>query len=183
MNLPNWLTITRILMIPVFILFFYTGIPYWNFYAALVFVLAFITDILDGQIARRKNHISDFGKLMDPIADKMLVASALIMMCSFDMLSPIAAVIILSREFVVSGFRAFAAANGCVIAAGALGKLKTIFQAIALTLLLLENFLFEDIGVPMADIMLWTAVVLTVVSGIHYIYQGRHLFKKGEAES
>jgi CDP-diacylglycerol--glycerol-3-phosphate 3-phosphatidyltransferase len=177
MKWPNRLTLLRVVMIPFFMVLFYLDIPDWNYYAAALFVLAFITDILDGQIARRKDYVSDFGKLMDPLADKMLVTAALIMLVSKGMFSAVIAIIMISREFIISGIRSFAAAEGVVIAAGNLGKLKTVFQAVAIVAVLLENVLFRDIGVPFDQIMVYASLILTVWSGVDYIVKNRRFFK------
>ncbi|MGI6169839.1 MAG: CDP-diacylglycerol--glycerol-3-phosphate 3-phosphatidyltransferase [Christensenellales bacterium] len=177
MKWPNRLTLLRIIFIPFFILLFYLDIPGWNYYAAALFVIAFITDILDGLIARRHDYISNFGKLMDPLADKMLVTAALIMLVSKGMFSAVIAVVMISREFVISGIRAFAAAEGVVIPAGNLGKLKTVFQAVAIVAVLLENVLFRDIGIPFDQIMVYASLGLTVWSGADYIIKHRKFLK------
>lgn len=132
MNLPNKLTLTRIALVPFFIACFYMSTPYKNLIAAVVFTFAYLTDVFDGQIARKHNLITNFGKLMDPIADKLLTCSAFIMLVSFGMLSPIAAIIVISREFIISGFRLVAAGSGNVIAASWLGKTKTVSQFVAI---------------------------------------------------
>ena len=178
MSTPNKLTLLRIIMIPAFIAVFYIDFAYNLYVAAALFVLAFITDILDGYLARKHNDISNFGKLLDPIADKMLVASALIMLTGRDMISPIVAIIILCREFIISGIRSFAAAKGKVMPAGIWGKLKTVFQCIAITAMLLGNIGFKEIGIPFDTIMVVIATALTVWSGIDYIFANRDLFKK-----
>ncbi|MDO4568438.1 MAG: CDP-diacylglycerol--glycerol-3-phosphate 3-phosphatidyltransferase, partial [Clostridia bacterium] len=138
MNLPNKLTICRILMIPLMIACFYLPrdvVPYWNIIAAVIFILAYLTDILDGYLARKNNLVSNFGKLMDPIADKLLTASALIMLRGEGLmgeLEGVAVIVVIAREFIISGIRLVAAADGTVIAASKLGKLKTVTQAVAI---------------------------------------------------
>lgn len=184
MNLPNKLTVGRIVMVPIMIACFFIPrdiVPYWNYIAAGVFIVAFITDILDGAIARKQNIVSDFGKLMDPIADKLLTASALIMLVSEGMLGPLGSImtiVIIAREFLVSGIRMVAAAKGRVIAAGKLGKLKTISQAIALSLVMMGNPVFSIIDVPMDMIVLYISVGLTVTSGVEYTAKNKQVFAR-----
>ena len=158
MNLPNKLTILRTVMIPFFILFLYTDWfhGYDKIIAAVIFIAASLTDMLDGQIARRMNIVTDFGKLMDPIADKILSA-------------PIATLITISREFVISGFRLIYANKNIVIAAGPLGKLKTLTQFIGITLMLFLNPVFVKCGVPVDQIIIWISVALAIWSCIDYI--------------
>lgn len=170
-NIPNGLTILRMALIPFFIACFY--IPHsMNLYiAAAVFVIAYATDVLDGYIARKKQIVSNFGKLMDPVADKLLTSSALIMLTAFDMLSPIIAFIIIAREMIISGFRMVWAAEGRVVAADKLGKLKTITQFAAIILILLGNPLFEDWGIPFDRIAMYLAAAISIWSLISYIYK------------
>lgn len=170
MNLPNKLTLARIIAVPLFVACFYTGWQAANAIAAAIFILAFITDILDGHIARKWNMITNFGKMADPIADKLLVVAALVMLVERAMLHPIIAIVIIARELIVSGLRAVTAAKGNVLAANMLGKLKTVTQVVAISLLLLENPLFAAIGVPMDMIFMWVAFAMTVWSGIVYFH-------------
>ena len=176
-KLPNILTILRIIMIPIFILIFYIDIPYQYYIAAGIFLLAFLTDILDGHLARKYQVVSDFGKLADPIADKMLVTAALLMMVFHWMISPIVAIIILCREFIISGFRSLAASKGLVISAGVLGKIKTVVQCIAIIAVLMGNIGFQQLGIPFDKIMVIAAVIMTVWSGIDYIVRNRNILK------
>lgn len=169
MNLANKITILRIFMVPVFMVFLLHQIPYGDYIAAFVFILAAITDSLDGYIARSRNQITTFGKFMDPLADKLLVSAALVSLASMGEISAWFVVIIIAREFTISVLRAVAAAEGLVIAASVWGKLKTISQIVAISLILLDNFPFRLINVPMDTIVLWIAVILTVVSGVDYI--------------
>lgn len=172
MNLPNKLTTLRMLLIPVFIACFY--LPWRANYgiAAVVFVLAYITDILDGQLARKHNIVTDYGKLMDPIADKLLSSAAFIMLVAKGMMSPIAAIIIIGREFLISGFRLVAAGHGNVIAANWLGKVKTVTQCIAISMLLIWPYF--PTGVPRLDqIMLWISVFFTIWSGLDYLLKNK----------
>jgi CDP-diacylglycerol--glycerol-3-phosphate 3-phosphatidyltransferase len=172
MNLPNKLTILRILLVPVFIACFYIPASYKDLIAAAIFSLAYVTDILDGSIARKRNIITNFGKLMDPIADKLLTCSAFVMLVSFGMLSPIAAIIVIGREFLISGFRLVAAGSGNVIAASWLGKTKTISQCAAIVLILV----WPSLGLMsfrLDLIVLWLSVLFTIWSGADYIIRNR----------
>jgi CDP-diacylglycerol--glycerol-3-phosphate 3-phosphatidyltransferase len=171
-NLPNKLTLTRIALVPFFIACFYMSTPYKNLIAAVVFTLAYLTDVFDGQIARKHNLITNFGKLMDPIADKLLTCSAFIMLVSFGMLSPIAAIIVISREFIISGFRLVAAGSGNVIAASWLGKTKTVSQFVAIDLLLIWPYT-GILSFPLDSIVLWISVFFTAWSGADYIVKNR----------
>ena len=136
MNLPNKLTMGRIFAIPVFIVVFLMG---YRYVATVIFILAAITDMLDGKIARKYNLVTNFGKLMDPLADKLLVMSALICLAQIGDVPGWMVIIILGREFIITGMRQVAAAQGIVIAAGTTGKIKTITQMIAIPLLLLKT--------------------------------------------
>ena len=176
MNLPNKLTMARILAVPVFIVLYMMG---HNIIATIVFILASLTDMLDGQIARKRGLVTNFGKIMDPLADKILVYSAFICMVQIGIVPGWMLVIILFREFIVSGLRTVAAADGTVIAAGKTGKLKTILQIIAVPLLLLNNWPFSYIGIPGDQIFLWAQLIMTIVSGVEYVYENRGVFLKG----
>ena len=139
MNLANKLTLIRIFLVPVFLLFIATkDIPYGSFIATFIFILASLTDKLDGYVARSRNQITNFGKFMDPLADKLLVTAALISLVELHVVPAWAAVVIIAREFAVSGLRSIAAAQGRVIAASWWGKIKTVIQIIAIILLLLK---------------------------------------------
>lgn len=172
MNLPNKLTLLRIIAIPVFIVILMIG---YRYIATVVFIAASLTDMLDGHIARKYNMVTNFGKLMDPLADKLLVMSALLCLVELGNVAGWMVIIILAREFAVTGLRQVAAAEGIVIAAGVTGKIKTITQMIAIILLLLENWPCSYIGIPLDQIFLWIAVAMTVVSGIEYIVKNKSL--------
>ena len=164
MNLPNKLTIFRILCIPVFVvLMLVNTIPYNNYIAVGVFIIASLTDMLDGKIARKYNLVTNFGKFMDPLADTLLVSSALICMIKIGILPACIVIIIISREFIITGFRLIAAEGGLVIAASWWGKIKTVTQMIMIILLLL--------GVQgiIATILIFLATLFTVISGVDYI--------------
>lgn len=190
LNLPNKLSIIRICLIPVFTAVFYIPqIPYRFLISAIIFVVAACTDFLDGYIARKYNMVTNLGKFLDPIADKVLVSTALIVMLTVPTIAPwytgIAVAIILARELIVSGFRMVAASRGMVLAADKLGKAKTIFQDVAIALLLVsgENFLivsgyeiFNLVGL----VLLAIATVLTIVSGVNYLVKNRAVLKDND---
>lgn len=194
MNLPNKLTILRIVMIPVFMAFFFlTMIPYNYFIAAIVFVLAAATDFLDGYIARKYHLVTNLGKFLDPIADKVLVSTALILMLTVDAILPplfsIAVAVILARELIVSGFRMVAASRGLVLAADKIGKVKTVFQDLAIFVLLAGYDFFgvfdssPDSVTPInvaGLVLLVIAAVLTIWSGVSYIVKNREVLKESE---
>jgi CDP-diacylglycerol--glycerol-3-phosphate 3-phosphatidyltransferase len=173
MNIPNRLTVLRILLVPVFIACFYIDVTWKLYLATVIFFLAYITDILDGQIARKQKIVTDFGKLMDPIADKLLTSSALVMLVGENLLSPIPAFIIIAREFIISGFRLVSAGNGNVIAASWLGKTKTITQCVAIILIMLDDLIANILGFPLGMIVMWVSVVFTVWSGVDYIIKNK----------
>jgi CDP-diacylglycerol--glycerol-3-phosphate 3-phosphatidyltransferase len=173
MNLPNKLTIGRILIVPVFIAVLMTGHYYIS---AIIFILASLTDMFDGMIARKYNLVTNFGKIMDPLADKILVVAALVCLVQLGDVAAWMVIVILAREFTVTGLRSVAAAQGVVIAAGMTGKIKTILQMIAIPALLLKNWPFHLIGFPFAEIMLWASVIMTVVSGVEYVIKNVKVF-------
>jgi CDP-diacylglycerol--glycerol-3-phosphate 3-phosphatidyltransferase len=177
MNLANKITILRILMIPLFLFFLLVPFRYSQFIAALIFILAASTDSLDGYIARKRNEITNFGKFIDPLADKLLVASALICLVEMGKVPSLAAIIIISREFVITGFRLLAVTEGKVIAASWWGKIKTVMQIIAVVALIIDNFPFNYIDIPFDKIALLVSVVITILSGVDYIYKNRFIFQ------
>ena len=177
MNLPNKLTILRIILVPVFVACFYLPVEGAMYIAAAVFVVAYFTDMLDGYIARKYNLITDFGKLMDPMADKLLTAAAMIMLTAYGLCSPIATFLTIGRELVISAFRLVSATQGVVIAAGKIGKLKPLTQFIGIVLILLGNPLFNRIGVPFDQIVIWISVVLAVWSCTDYIVKNLKALK------
>lgn len=177
MNLPNKLTILRILMVPLFIACFYLPVSWWNILAAAIFLAADLTDVLDGYIARSRGLVTSFGKLMDPMADKLLFCSGFIMLAWLGKLSPLLTILFISRELIISAFRLVTAASGTVIAANWLGKLKSGWQVVAILDMLLDNPLFCRIGFPMDQVLMWSAGVLTVWSMIDYIIKNRKAVK------
>ena len=178
MNLPNKLTILRTIMIPVFLIFLYipglgmTG----DVLAAAIFVLASFTDLLDGKIARKYNLVTNFGKFMDPLADKLLVCSAMICMIPLGKLQAWFVIIIIAREFIISGFRLVAADNGIVIAASYWGKFKTVSQMFMIIVLIADlGGVFDIVG----TVLIWLSLILTVVSLIDYIAKNVQVLTQG----
>ena len=173
MNLPNKLTLARIIAVPVFVVLYMRGLFIPAFF---IFILASLTDMLDGKIARKYNLITNFGKIMDPLADKILVYSAFCLMVEDGSVPSWMLIIILLREFAVSGMRTVAAANGIVIAAGMSGKIKTVLQMIAVPLLILRSV--HPVLNTLATVFLWASLVMTVYSGVEYIVQNKQVFKE-----
>ena len=170
MNLPNKLTVFRACMVPVFVfVMLWDGFgEYGKYAAAAVFILASATDWLDGYLARKNGLVTDFGKFMDPIADKLLVCSAMICLVENDALAAWIVIIIIGREFIISGFRLVASDKGTVIAASYWGKFKTVFQMIMVILLILDlGGVFDTI----AEVVVWISVALTVISLIDYLHK------------
>lgn len=178
MNLPNKLTVLRICMIP----FFVAALLYENgadqtmrIIANVIFITASLTDLLDGKIARKNGLVTNFGKFMDPLADKLLVCSALICLIQLGQLPAWVVIVIISREFIISGFRLVAADNGIVIAASYWGKFKTVFQMTAVVLLI---FNIPPLSV-LTSAVLWIAVILTVVSLVDYVAKNIKVLTEG----
>lgn len=177
MNLPNRLTILRVLLIPVFVALFMIGEPLTQALAALAFVMASVTDWMDGWYARKHRQETDFGKLMDPMADKLLVMAALVALVAEGRAPWLAAMLILAREFVISGIRLVATAQGRVIAADKLGKYKTALQMLAIPMLILAPLLGKWC-LAGGEALLWASVLLSVASCAHYISANREVFHK-----
>jgi CDP-diacylglycerol--glycerol-3-phosphate 3-phosphatidyltransferase len=178
MNLPNKLTILRVIMVPVFVLFMLTDIGGTaNKWIALVlFIVASLTDLLDGKIARKYNLVTNFGKFMDPLADKLLVCAAMICLVEMEKLSAWIVIVIISREFIISGFRLVASDNGIVIAASYWGKFKTVFQMGMIIILIADlGGIFGTIGV----LFVWVALILTVVSLLDYVIKNKEVLTQG----
>lgn len=180
MNLANKITLLRVLLVPVFVVVYYLEIPYSNYLAAAIFVIASLTDALDGHIARTRNLITNFGKFADPLADKVLAAAALIVLVGAGKVPAWIVIVIIAREFAISGFRIIAASEGITIAASKWGKAKTISQLTAIILLLMNNFPFSQIRIPMDIIMLYIALILTIISGADYILKNSHILNSGD---
>lgn len=175
MNPANKATLLRILLVPLFVACFYLDSLVSHLIACVIFVFASLTDLWDGWYARRHNLVTDFGKLLDPMADKLLLCTAYIMLCSAGKVSGILTVVFVGRELIISAFRLIAVEKGVVIAAGRLGKIKTMLQCVSIVLLLLDNPLFGLIGIPMDRIALYLAAFFTLWSLIDYLYKNRKL--------
>lgn len=180
MNLANKITLIRVLMIPLFMIILFFDSKVNNYLATLIFVIASATDGLDGYIARSRNQVTTFGKFVDPLADKLLVSTALISLIQLGKVPAWIVVIVIAREFTITGFRIIAASEGITIAASPLGKIKTITQLIAITVLLIDNFPFSLVNFPFDIIMLYISLIFTVLSGIDYIYKNRQVLKIDE---
>ena len=179
MNTPNKLTVARMILVPFLVLFMLTG---WggegNRYISLaIFVVASVTDWFDGKLARKYNLVTNFGKFMDPLADKLLVCSAMICMIELNRLPAWFVIIIIGREFIISGFRLIAAENGIVIAANYWGKFKTASQMIMIILLILH---FDGIFVTLEQLFIWLSLALTIISLITYIWQNKSVLSMQE---
>lgn len=172
MNIANKLTILRLLLIPVFVIAFIVCNTE-SYIPVLIFIIASLTDTFDGYLARKYNLVTTFGKFLDPLADKMLATTALIMLIERNKISAIIVAIIVLREFIVSGLRILAASEGITIAASKWGKLKTITQFIAIILLLTNNRLFVALPIPLDKIFVYIATILTVISGADYLIKNK----------
>jgi len=178
MNLPNKLTILRVILIPffvVFMLFDITGVAD-KWIALVIFCVASLTDMLDGKIARKYNLVTNFGKFMDPLADKLLVCTALICLTSMNRLNVIVALVIIAREFIISGFRLVASDNGIVIAASYWGKFKTVSQMALIIVLIMD---LGGVWNVVGTVLTWVALLLTVVSLIDYIAKNKQVLTQG----
>ncbi len=182
MNLPNKLTILRTVMIPFFLIFLYTD--FWGsgnrIIAVLIFICASLTDMLDGKIARKYNLVTNFGKFMDPLADKLLVCSALIALVDLGRIAAWIVIIIIAREFIISGFRLVASDNGVVIAASYWGKFKTAFQMLMIIVLALELHI-PYIGI-VESVLVYAALALTLISLADYIAKNYKVFAEGSSK-
>ena len=178
MNTPNKLTLLRVIMIPFFVVFMLADLGSWSKWAALiVFVDASMTDWLDGYLARRDHLVTDFGKFMDPLADKLLVCSALICLTDMDRIPSWVVIIIIGREFIISGFRLIASDNGVVIAANYWGKAKTVCQMI-MTIVLIADL---GSGVYLLEqVLIYASLLLTVISLVTYLWQNRKVLSMQE---
>ena len=178
MNLPNKLTVLRVLMVPFFVLFMLTDIggAANKWIALAIFCVASLTDMLDGKIARARNLVTNFGKFMDPLADKLLVCSAMICMITTGQLAAWIVIIIIAREFIISGFRLVAADAGIVIAASYWGKFKTVAQ-MAMIIVLLADFggVFDMVG----NVLIWASLILTIVSLVDYVKKNIQVLTQG----
>ena len=171
MNTPNKLTIMRIILVPVLLLVIYLMPEGWtaSIVSATLFILISLTDMLDGKIARKTNQITDFGKFLDPLADKILVDSVLIAFISKGYISSVAVIIVILREFTVTSLRLIAAGNNIVIAASYFGKIKTVLQMITIILLMFRPEISALTSFPICDIIIWIMAAVTVLSGADYV--------------
>ncbi len=177
-KLPNQLTILRVILVPVFLILIFFDKNITNILAAVIFIFASITDFVDGFIARKYSVVSDFGKILDPIADKILVASAMISLVQLDRLSSIVVIILLSREFAVGALRDFASSRRIIIPAGFFGKIKTAFQMTALALLIYKNELYGINVFVIGKVLIYLSVIISVYSGFVYY---RNFFRLKES--
>lgn len=171
MNLPNALTILRIILVPLFVIFLLVKIPYGGYLAALVFIIASLTDSLDGYLARKWKQVTKLGIILDPLADKLLITAALISLVELGKVAGWIAIVILGREFAVSGLRIIKAEEGIIIAASKLGKIKTISQIIAVVIIILQDFYTPLSNLNIGSWAMYIAVVITIISGIEYFYR------------
>lgn len=188
-NLPNKLTVLRILMIPIFLIvssdllamsdisLFGTAVPINQFIAMIIFAFASITDWADGEIARAKGLVTNFGKFADPLADKMLVMSAFIVLVGQQKIAPWIVAIIVCRELAVTGLRLLLVEDGEVMAAAWPGKVKTATQMLAIIFLLINNAPFETFGLPVSTILVYICLIFTIYSGVDYFIKNSHVFK------
>jgi CDP-diacylglycerol--glycerol-3-phosphate 3-phosphatidyltransferase len=191
-NLPNKITVSRICLIPIFVILLVvpfdwgnitilgTTMPVAHFAGALVFILASTTDWIDGHFARKYHLVTNLGKFLDPLADKLLVSAAFIILVDLGYVPSWIVILIISREFAVTGLRLVLAGEGEVVAANMLGKIKTWTQIIAISALLLHNIIFENLSIPFANIALWVALLFTLWSGWDYFAKNAHAFKNSK---
>ncbi|OZM58638.1 CDP-diacylglycerol--glycerol-3-phosphate 3-phosphatidyltransferase [Lottiidibacillus patelloidae] len=190
MNLPNKITVARVLLIPIFMVFLLAplplpvieiydmSLPVSHLIGALIFIFASATDWVDGYLARKLGQVTTLGKFLDPLADKLLVTAAFISLVELQLAPAWMVIVILSREFAVTGLRVIAAIDGAVIAASNIAKWKTTLQIIAISALILHNIPFGLISIPFAEITLWLAVIITIVSGVDYFVKNKHVMLK-----
>lgn len=192
MNIANKLTVSRMIMIPLFLIFLLAPIqlgtlgtgsyqlPITQLIAAIIFILASFTDWLDGQLARKYHLVTNFGKLLDPLADKLLVMSAFVSFVGLGSMASWMVILILAREFAVTGLRLVAVEEGEVIAASKIAKWKTFSQMVAIILFLFNNVPFGTNGFPLSQLILWIAVILTVLSGADYFYKNSEILLRSK---
>ncbi|ANB58520.1 CDP-diacylglycerol--glycerol-3-phosphate 3-phosphatidyltransferase [Anoxybacillus sp. B7M1] len=188
MNLPNKITIARIMLIPLFLIVMLVpfrwgnieagaySLPVTHLVGAVIFIIASATDWIDGYYARKYQLVTNLGKFLDPLADKLLVSAALIVLVDLNYAPSWMVIVIISREFAVTGLRLVLAGEGEVVAANMLGKIKTWTQIVAIAALLLHNWPFAFISFPFADLALWVAVIFTIWSGWDYFLKNKHAF-------
>lgn len=192
MNIPNRITLSRICLIPIFIILLSVGfawgewqigeaaLPVVDFVAAIIFIVASTTDWIDGHYARKYHLVTNLGKFLDPLADKLLVSAALVLLVEMGLAPAWVVIVIISREFAVTGLRLVAAGEGIVLAASKMGKLKTVTQLVAIAALLLHNFPFSYIAFPFDIIMLYVALFFTILSGCEYFVKNWNVMKESK---
>ncbi|MGV3488316.1 MAG: CDP-diacylglycerol--glycerol-3-phosphate 3-phosphatidyltransferase [Tuberibacillus sp.] len=192
MNIANKFTVSRVIMIPIFLILYLVPmplgevtigqsvIPISRFIAAIIFIIASLTDFIDGKLARKYNLVTNFGKFFDPLADKLLVMSALVAFVGVNIVPSWMVIVILAREFAVTGLRTIAADEGVVLAASQMAKWKTASQMVAIILFLFDNIPFGVDGFPLAMVFMWIAVIMTIVSGGEYFYKNREIVLKSK---
>jgi CDP-diacylglycerol--glycerol-3-phosphate 3-phosphatidyltransferase len=191
-NLPNKITVSRVFLIPIFLIIMIvpfhwgtitllgTQIPVTHFIGALIFIIASVTDWIDGYYARKLNLVTNLGKFLDPLADKLLVSAALIILVELGIAPSWIVIIIISRELAITGLRAILAGEGEVVAAKMPGKIKTWTQIIAISVMLLHNFPFQAVSFRFDLVALWVSMIFTIWSGWDYFYKNRHVFKNSK---
>jgi len=176
MNLPNKITVFRVILIPFFLCaLLIPAIPYGKWIALGIFIVASLSDMADGYIARKNNMVTDFGKFMDPLADKLLVSSAMIALVEMDRIPAWVVIVIIAREFIISGFRLVAADNGVVIAAGMWGKVKTAVTMVMLCVLIAD--LGGDVVHIIENVLIYASLILTIISLIDYLIHNKDVIK------
>jgi CDP-diacylglycerol--glycerol-3-phosphate 3-phosphatidyltransferase len=173
MNIPNSITVFRIILIPIFVVLMLTRIPYGSTIGAAIFLFAALTDSLDGYLARKWKQTTKLGAILDPLADKLLITAALISLVELGRLPGWMAIVIVGREFAVTGLRVVKAEEGIIIPASKMGKLKTISQVVAVLIVMLQNFFYPFRDLPIGHWAMYIAVLITLVSGIEYFQKNK----------